>query len=144
MKRLILSLVALVLASGCSWLPFWNSQNDLKQQEAAQAEALGVNPYLWQATLNKLNFMGLQKADSKSGTVVTQWAKADESSNESFKVTVNVLCKELRADGLKVQVSKKNGTGAEVSDPVLAAEIEKSILVEAKNILRNKVMAVGN
>jgi len=143
MKRLGLSLLILLLTAGCSWLPFWNSQNDLQKQEAAEAEALGVNPYLWQATLNKLNFMGLQKADSHSGVVITKWAKAAEGSGESFQVTVNVLCKELRADGLKVQVSKKNGASALVSDPMLAGEIEKAILAEAKAILRNKAK-VGN
>ena len=143
MRKLLLSLVVCVLLNGCSWLPFWNSEKALKGRDAEQAELLGVNPYLWQATLNKLSFMPLQTADSKGGVVITEWAKMDDSSNEAFKIIVNVLCKELRAEGLNVKVFKKEENGEHESDLRLAAEIERSILVEARNILRRRVAAGG-
>lgn len=141
MKKLLLSLVLCTVLTGCSWLPFWNSKADLEKQDMAKAEVLGVNPYLWQATVTKLSFMPLQSADSRGGVVITEWAKMNENSDEAFKISVSVLTKELRADGLKVTVFKKEGNGSEQADPRLASDIERSILVEARKILRRRVAA---
>ncbi|MDR1025866.1 MAG: DUF3576 domain-containing protein [Lactobacillus sp.] len=145
MKRVALSFVLCALLSGCYWSTpnvLWSFEDEPELTEEQQlAEELGVNPYLWQATLTKLNFMPLQTADSKGGIVITEWVKMSDNSDEAFKVNVNILSHDLRADGLSVKVFKRIGGSAERSDARLAAEIEKSILVEARHILRRKVAA---
>ena len=64
---------------------------------------------------------------------------------EKFKITVRILCPELRADGLKVNVSKMNRIGGEwvqsQPDRRLAGEIEKIILKQASVLYRRAVAA---
>src|SRR5690606_28247977 len=40
---------------------------------AAQVTSIGVNSYLWRASLETLSFMPLTQADSSGGVIVTDW-----------------------------------------------------------------------
>ncbi len=139
-------LAVLFLTSACSWVPSlsWSSLNPFSsfEKEEKQVEEpevkIGVNPFLWRASLKKLSFMPLAGVDSQTGVLVTDWAAVNGVSNEQFKITVNILSKNLRADCLKVSVFKRvwsNGKwNDEVADRRLADEIEKAILTEAKDM----------
>src|ERR1700750_2751634 len=70
----------------------------------AQAPAIGVNAYLWRATLDTLAFMPLASADPYGGVIITDWYINPEAPNERLKVTVYILDARLRADGLNVAV----------------------------------------
>lgn len=141
------------LASACSWLPEMPSMSSLnpfssdeEKQQPEKTVELGVNPYLWQASLNKLSFMPLASTDSTGGIIVTEWANMDGISSEQFKITVHILCKDLRADGVKVVVFKRileNGKWVDVSaDKRLANEIEKAILTQARELFRRNAAAI--
>ena len=105
----------------------------------APASAIGVNAYLWRATLDTLAFMPLLSADPYGGVVNTDWYANPEKPDERFKTTVYILDSRLRADGLNVTVFKEiaNGAGGWATAPVsaqTATDIENAILTKARQL----------
>ena len=107
---------------------------------AATANAtIGVNGYLWRATLDTLSFMPLATADPWGGTVITDWYANPEKPNERFKATVYILDTRLRADGLKVTIFKqlRDGSGQWVDAPTsdqTESDFENAILTRARQL----------
>ena len=99
---------------------------------------LGVNSYLWHATLDTLAFMPLQSADPFGGVVITDWYVAPNAPDERLKVTIYILDRALRADGLKVVVFRQTRNGAVGSDaqpsPDIAHKLEDAILTRAREL----------
>src|SRR5262249_12861972 len=79
--------------------------------ETAGGTAIGVNAYLWRATLDTLAFMPLASADPYGGVVITDWYVNPEKTDERFKCTVYILDTRLRGDALKVTVFKEVSNG---------------------------------
>lgn len=107
--------------------------------KSAPAAAIGVNAYLWRATLETLAFMPLQSADPYGGVVITDWYANPEKPAERFKATVYILDSRLRADGLNVTVFKQVSDGAGGWSPSPTAEqtstdIENAILTRARQL----------
>ncbi|HEY7901094.1 MAG TPA: DUF3576 domain-containing protein [Caulobacteraceae bacterium] len=101
--------------------------------------AIGVNGYLWRATLDTLAFMPLQSADPYGGVVITDWYVNPEKPDERFKATVYILDTRLRADGLNVSVFREvsNGAGGWTEAPTSAQtsiDIENAILTRARQL----------
>ena len=69
---------------------------------AAQVTSIGVNSYLWRASLETLSFMPLTQADSSGGVIVTDWYANPGKPGERVKVSVSILDQDLRADALRV------------------------------------------
>ena len=109
------------------------------EPKGAPPNAIGVNSYLWRATLDTLAFMPLASADPFGGVIITDWYSAPEKPDERFKCTVYILDTRLRGDGLKVTVFKEvsNGQGgwapSEVSDQT-SIDIENAILTRARQL----------
>ena len=126
MRRIVSMVIVLLAVSGCAW---FGSPGPAKP---------GVNPHLWQAALNKTKFMPMQTIDPQGGVIVTDWANMDNLTNEYFKITVHILSKDLRTDALNVKVVKrvwyKEKWGNLDVDPRVAQELEKAILIEARNL----------
>lgn len=149
MKKHFSGLLAVaLLLSGCSWLSslnLWAEEKPAADVQEVMPETRGVNRYLWQASLEKMSRMPLLKTDLENGTIVSDWMVVNGVPNEKFKITVRVLCPELRADGLKVNVSKMNRIGGEwtegQTDRRLNGEIEKIILKQASVLYRRAVAA---
>jgi hypothetical protein len=105
----------------------------------APQAGIGVNSYLWRATLDTLAFMPLASADPFGGVVITDWYINPEKPDERFKATVYILDTRLRADGLNVTVFKqtKDAAGAWVDAPVAGQtdiDIENAILTKARQL----------
>lgn len=101
--------------------------------------AIGVNGYLWRATLDTLSFMPLASADPYGGVVITDWYVNPEKPDERFKCTVYILDSRLRADGLNVAVFKqtKDATGAWIDAPSAGqteTDLENAILTKARQL----------
>ena len=109
---------------------------------------IGVNGYLWRATLDTLSFMPLVSADPWGGTVITDWYANPQKPDERFKATVYILDPRLRADGLKVTVFKqvKDGGGnwadAATSDQT-ETDIENAILTRARQLRLSNIGGKG-
>jgi hypothetical protein len=115
---------------------------------AANAASIGVNGYLWRATLDTLAFMPLASADPWGGTVITDWYANPEKPDERFKATVYILDTRLRADGLKVTVNKqvKDGSGGWVDSPTsdqTETDIENAILTRARQLRLSNISGKG-
>jgi hypothetical protein len=99
---------------------------------------LGVNSYLWHASLDTLSFLPLVSADPFGGVIITEWYVAPSSPNERLKVTVYIMDRSLRADGLKVvvfrQVKGAAGWQEATPSPDTAHKLEDSILTRAREL----------
>jgi hypothetical protein len=99
---------------------------------------LGVNSYLWHAALDTMSFMPLASADPFGGVIITDWYVAPNAPNERLKVTIYILDRNLRADGLKVVVFRQTRNGAAWSDaapsPDTARKLEDAILTRAREL----------
>lgn len=110
---------------------------------ASQVTTIGVNSYLWRASLDALSFMPLVQTDSAGGVIVTDWYANPNNPGERVKVTVTILDQDLRADALRVVASRQvaqNGTW--VDAPVQAATIQKLediILTKARDLRRSAI-----
>ena len=62
---------------------------------------IGVNSYLWRASLDTVTFMPLASADPFGGVIITDWYSPPETPLERFKVNIFILDRELRSDGLR-------------------------------------------
>lgn len=97
-----------------------------------------VNAYLWRAALETMDFMPLAQTDSIGGVIITEWYAPPETQGERFKVTVYILDKELRADGVRVAVFRQKGNQGRwidtAVDPKTESGLEDSILARAREL----------
>ncbi|WP_298745902.1 DUF3576 domain-containing protein [uncultured Brevundimonas sp.] len=100
---------------------------------------IGVNAFLWRATLDTLSFMPLANADPWGGVINYDWYTDPQTPNERFKATVFILDTRLRADALNVTVTKevRDATGGWIGAPVAAqteTDLENAILTKARQL----------
>jgi hypothetical protein len=104
---------------------------------------IGVNSYLWRASLDTLNFMPLASADPFGGVIITDWYSDPTTPNERFKATVYILDTRLRADALNVSIFRQqqvNGAWADAAvDPDTEIQIENAILTRARQLRLSNV-----
>ena len=110
---------------------------------AAQVSTIGVNSYLWRASLEAVSFAPLLQADSNGGVIVTDWYANPGNPGERVKITVSILDTDLRADALRVAASRQvNQAGTWVDAPVQAATVQKLediILTKARELRRQAI-----
>lgn len=110
---------------------------------SASITSIGVNSYLWRASLETLSFMPLTQADSAGGVIVTDWYSNPSNPNERVKVSVSILDQDLRADALRVAASREVLQGGMwVAAPVQAATVQKLedvILTKARDLRRSDI-----
>ena len=135
--------LSLGLALGaCSM--FGGGDDEEARNIAPLTTALGVNGYLWQATLETLSFMPIDNADPAGAVIVTDWHSTADTPNERVKVTVRFLSERLRSDGIAVNVVRQElQSGNWITVPVQAStllQIEEAILARARTL---KIEAEG-
>jgi hypothetical protein len=110
---------------------------------AAKITTIGVNSYLWRASLDTLSFMPLLQTDSAGGVIVTDWYVNPNTPAERMKLTVTILDQDLRADALRVAASRQiRQNGQWVDSPVQAATVQKLediILSRARDLRRQSL-----
>ena len=116
-----------------------------KKREEEGGGGIGVNSFLWRASLDTLAFMPITSADAHGGVILTDWYSFSDSQNERFKLNVYILGRALRADGVRVssfrQTRDAAGTWRDAGVPKeTASKIEDSILTRARQ-LRQETMA---
>ncbi len=100
---------------------------------------VGVNSYLWRASLDSISFMPLASADPFGGVIITEWFSPPETPAERFKINVFILGRDLRADGVRAAVfrQKRDAAGGWADAPVeaqTATDLENSILARARQL----------
>jgi len=127
---------------GFSLNPFGGGKSN--SPASSDTPAIGVNGFLWRATLDTLSFMPLVSADPYGGVVITDWYINPEKTDERFKCTVYILDSRLRADGLNVAVFKQakdpSGNWVDVAAaPQTETDIENAILTKARQLRLSNV-----
>jgi len=137
-RSVAIALVSGAALSACSSIPFIGGRSE-KTPKADMQQGIGVNGYLWRASLDTLSFMPLANADPWGGVINYDWYANPQTPNERFKATVFILDTRLRADALNVTVSKevKGADGQWTAAPVAAqteADLENAILTKARQL----------
>jgi hypothetical protein len=130
-----------LVASGCTI--FGSSTANTAESSSSQlgpeeTGSLGVNAYLWRATLDTLSFLPLASADPYGGVVITDWYANPSKADERLKATVYILDTRLRADGISAAVFRETLVGgawvpASVS-PDTNIALENAILAKARQL----------
>jgi hypothetical protein len=106
---------------------------------ASDKKGVGVNAYLWRASLDALSFMPMDQTDPFGGTIKTGWYTAAATPNERLRVAIFILDSRLRADALRVSVFKeaKNSSGSWVD-----ATVDPETVTKLENLILNKARAL--
>ena len=97
--------------------------------KSSSDEIGSVNKYLWQASIEVLNFLPINSADPFSGIIVFGKGKAPGSS-QSYDATIYISDPALDARSLNVTVRSSNGTVSSEAK----REIESAILSRARQL----------
>ena len=113
-----------------------------KPRDEGGASGIGVNSFLWRASLDTISFMPVNSADPFGGVIITDWHSPAQVPSERFKLNVYILGRSLRADGVRVavfrQVQDTRGTWRDSTLPKeTSTDIENAILTKARQ-LRNE------
>jgi len=100
---------------------------------------VGVNSFLWRASLDTVSFMPLVSADPFGGVIITDWYSPTQSPEERFKVNVYILGRSLRADGIRASVFRqtRDATAGWIDASVAgntSTELENAILNRARQM----------
>lgn len=110
-----------------------------EKEKDAGKNPLGVNSFLWRASLDTLAFLPITAADPWGGTILTDWYEDPDAPGERFKVNVLILDRQLRADSLKIstfrQSKDKAGNWKEApTDAKLGRSLEDTVLTRAREL----------
>lgn len=116
-----------------------------KRVDQNDGSGLGVNGFLWRASLDTLTFMPILSADPFGGVILTDWYSPAETPNERFKVNLYILDRQLRADGVRVAVFKQQRSGSDWRDiavgPETGTQLEDAVLTRARQLRVAQVQA---
>ena len=110
-----------------------------KKDDGSNGGGIGVNSFLWRASLDSMGFMPLSSADPFGGVIISDWYASPDVPTERFKLTVYILDQQLRADAVKVAVFRQtrdvsgSWTDAPV-DPKTPIDLENAILTRARQL----------
>ncbi len=110
-----------------------------EQKAPDGGSGIGVNSFLWRASLDTISFMPLLSADPFGGVIITDWYAPPESPDERVKITVYILGRDLRADGVRASVFRqlRDESGNWVDATVekrTPIELEDTILTRARQL----------
>ncbi len=117
---------------------FGGSSGDA-QQQGTGGGGVAVNAFLWRASLDTLSFLPLNSADPFGGVIITDWYMPPDTTGERFKVTVYILDRALRSDGIRANVFRQERTASgewrdTAVDGRLGEDLENTILTRARQI----------
>ena len=108
---------------------------------------LPVNALLWRASLDIVASIPIVDVDIFGGTIVTDWYQISDV-DERIKITVFVLDRELRADGIRVVVYLQkyvDGTWKDSGiDSGMGEKLEELILTRAREIRAEGILESTN
>ena len=122
---------------------FGDGLNDLlsfggSKKQSGGGSGIGVNSYLWRASLDTISFLPLSSADPFGGVIITDWYSPPEALNERYKLSVYILGRQLRADGIRVAVHRQKLKGSSWQTSVVSKKtsvnLENKILTRARQL----------
>ncbi|MEP7210764.1 MAG: DUF3576 domain-containing protein [Alphaproteobacteria bacterium] len=137
-----IGMVALVSLGGCNVFGSGTAHSAPTTAESNggrdETGGIGVNSYLWRASLATVDFMPLASADPWGGVITTDWYANPAKPDERFKVTVYILDTRLRADGVSCAVFKETKVDGQWAtapvSPDTNVAMENAILSKARQL----------
>ena len=125
-------------ADGGNLFSFGKGSNKDGQGGGGGGAGIGVNAFLWRGALDTIAFMPLSSADPFGGVIITDWYSPPGTTGERFKATVYILSRDLRSDGVRVNLFRQvlqNGqwVDASVSGDTVG-DIENKVLDRARRM----------
>ncbi len=109
-----------------------------KRKKNNGESAIGVNSFLWRATLDTISFMPLASADPFGGVILTDWYTDPQKPNERVKINAFVMGRELKADGIRVRTFRQVRKGGEWRDVNVSedtsSKLEDAVLTRAREL----------
>ena len=143
MRRTVMIAVTMAMAVSLAACGGKTKSRPAAGMAPARLATIGVNAYLWQASLETLSFMPMASVDSNGGVLITDWYAAPQTPNERMKVTVAILDTELRADAIRVSVSRQQLAGSGWIEATVRAgtvqKLEEAILGRARDLRRAQI-----
>ena len=119
-------------------LNFGKKEGEGEENKQSSSVAMLINPYLWRATIETINFMPLSSTDPFAGTIITDWYTSENNIGERCKLNIFIKGVELKTSNLQVssfcQVNKNNqwvNISSKTEDNI---KIENAILNKAKKL----------
>ncbi len=108
--------------------------NDKKNNTSTASIAMSVNPFLWRAALETIDFMPLSSADQVGGTIITDWYSTSGNEKERCKLNIFITGINLKTENLRVVSFCQ-----EFKNPTwVNKEIEKEKNIKIENAILNK------
>ena len=108
--------------------------NDQENNSSTGMIAMSVNPFLWRAALETINFMPLSSADQVGGTIITDWYSTAGSEKERCKLNIFITGINLKTENLRVMSFCQ-----EFINPTwVNKEIDKENNIKIENAILNK------
>jgi hypothetical protein len=156
----VLGVAAILLLSGCGWLGSGGKRASEDPEAVAATDAEGpvtarekrdraggtiwylfknaddpnttveVNKYLWQASLEVLNFLPIESVDPFTGVIVTGYG-VPPGGGRAYRATVYVQDPALDARSLKVSLQSRGGAPVAVETQ---RAVEDAILTRARQL----------
>lgn len=106
---------------------------DLFADRGDPEREIGVNAYLWRASLDTLSFLPLETVDPFSGVIVTDWGRVGPGG-APYRVTVYITEPALDARSLRVAAFRLSGGRAAAVADEENRRLENAILTRARQI----------
>ena len=112
--------------------------NDQEKQQSYSTMGMPINPYLWKASLEVIDFMPLSSVDPIGGTIITDWYTVENNDDERCKLNIFINGAELKTQNLKVssfcQIYKNQRWVNKELKKENNTKLENAILNQAKKI----------
>ncbi|WP_313135921.1 DUF3576 domain-containing protein [Paracoccus jeotgali] len=103
---------------------------DLFSNRQSPNNTVAVNKYLWNASLDVLNFLPIQAIDPYTGVIVTGYG-TPPGGRRSYRATIHITDPALDARSLRLSLQ---GPGGAAVAPGTAAAVEDAILTRARQL----------
>ncbi|WCR10963.1 DUF3576 domain-containing protein [Paracoccus stylophorae] len=103
---------------------------DLFGNDENPNNTVGVNKYLWNASLEVLNFLPVQSVDPFTGVIVTGYG-TPPGGGRSYRATIKISDPALDARSLKLSLQ---GPGGSAVEPGTVRAVEDAILTRARQL----------
>lgn len=101
-----------------------------------------LNEYLWQASLDIVDFAPIITSDAETGTIVTDWYSDKTDPKRSLKLKVSIVGDIISPESIKTELKqrvKKDGVWVEdIAPSKIQMEVENNILRRARQLYIRK------
>ena len=112
--------------------------NNQANSQSTGVIAMSVNPFLWRAALETIDFMPLSSADQIGGTIITDWYTTSGNEKERCKLNIFITGINLKTENLRVvsfcQEFKEPSWVNKETQKENNIKIENAILNKAKKL----------